>query len=111
MSKWGQKTYFSFKRSCNSVGVFLNRTNWAVGWSYYTQTCSACDVSETGLFSAIKVFLVLIGVLLLVAGFILFRNGMIDVKGLVMFVVGTIIWFVLMPTIRNILVSYGCYHE
>ena len=49
-----------------------------------------------------------LGLLILIAGIYLYKEGMIETNGLIGFIIGTIVFFVCIPVIRNMLLAYGC---
>lgn len=108
-SAYGEDKTFQFNGvSPGNLGPYVNRTNWAVGWNMDVRTCESCSSSETGLFTAIRVFLILIALLILIGGLYLYKEGVIETNGLIAFIVGAIIFFVCIPMIRNMLLAYGC---
>ena len=108
-SAYGDDKTFQFNGvSAGNLGPYVNVSNWAVGWNMDVRTCEACSSSETGLFTAFRIVLIVIGLLILVTGLYLFKSGMIETNGLIMFIVGTIVFFVCIPIIRNMLLAYGC---
>jgi hypothetical protein len=106
---YGDDKTFQFTTvSPGQLGEFINVSNWAIGWNLDVRICESCSSGETGLFNAMKVFLILFGLLILVGGFYLYKQGMIETKGILFVVIGTIIYFALLPAIRSLLMSYGC---
>jgi hypothetical protein len=69
---------------------------------------SATCAQESGLLSIMKVLYVLIVLLFLAGGIYLFKSDGINVEGMVLFVVGTIILVVVMPLIFN-LINHAIY--
>jgi hypothetical protein len=88
-----------------------NGGNYASPFFTFTVVNSTCaSATDDGLFDAVRIILILIGVFIIFGGSFALAKGYIDPSPefIIMFVVGVLVYFACLPVARNLIVGFQC---